>query len=101
MAASMALVVQSPSSATEKCRCGVRIAVGETTFRVIALSSASEPLFRDQVFCSSGCIRDFCLESLETLDALDTPTSATVVKDVHDLYRGMAETFAAILNSPP
>lgn len=96
---SVALVVQSPSSTPERCSCGRRIGIGEPAFRVVALSPASELLFRNQVFCSSGCLRSFCLESLETLDALDTAESATIVKDVHDLYRGVAETFAAILSA--
>lgn len=96
---SVALVVQSPSSTREKCRCGVDVAVGEPTFRVVPLSPASELLFRDQVFCSTGCIRNFCLESLETLDALDTPDSVAVVRDVHELYRDVAETYAAMLSS--
>ena len=99
MGMSVALVVQSPASVPEKCSCGRAIAVGEPAFRVLALSPASELLFRNQVFCSSGCLRSFCLESLETLDALDTTESAAVVKDVHDLYRGVAETFAAILGA--
>lgn len=68
--------------------------------RVEALSSTFEVLFRGQVFCSPRCIRQFCLESLETLDALDTPESASTVTDVHEMYAGVAELFAAILGSP-
>jgi len=95
------LIIQSFSSVPEKCRCGIRVAPGGMVFRVAPVSSYSETLFHDQVFCSPRCIRVFCLESLETLDALDTADSTTIVTDIHELYRGVAETFAAILSSPP
>ena len=49
------------------------------------------------MFCSVKCIRAFCLESLETLDGLDTKQSKTVVTDIHELYQGLAESFAKIL----
>ncbi|MGA8709981.1 MAG: hypothetical protein WB786_01975 [Thermoplasmata archaeon] len=94
------LILQSSSSVSERCRCGIRIAPGGSVFRVASASLTSQSLFRDHAFCSPHCIRSFCLESLETLDALDTSTSADVVTDLHDLYQGVAETFAAILRSP-
>ncbi|MGP8146681.1 MAG: hypothetical protein ACLQAS_04630, partial [Thermoplasmata archaeon] len=62
--------------------------------RVESLSSASDLLFRDQVFCPPRCIRQFCLESLETLDGLDTPESNAIVADFHDFYTGLVELFA-------
>jgi hypothetical protein len=65
---------------------------------VATLSRSTEDLFRDQVFCSVTCLRAFCLETLEILDALDTPGSGAVVSDLHELYQGLAETLATILS---
>jgi hypothetical protein len=67
-------------------------------FRVAPVPDSAQSLFRDQLFCSSGCIRAFLLESLETVDALETPTSNEIVRDLHDLYRGLAETLVSILD---
>lgn|SRR5208282_3404377 len=91
------LIHQSPSPGPATCSCGVRIRTGETIFRITTDSSSSQSLFRDQVFCSPRCIRLFCLESLETLNALDTPASRAVVTDLHELYQGVVETYVAIL----
>ncbi len=44
------------------------------------------------------CLRAFSLESLETLDGLDTPEARDVVSDLHELYQAMAQTFAQILS---
>ncbi len=92
---SAASIIESSTSKTEKCRCGVRIDPGQKLLRVEPLSSASDLLFRDQVFCSPRCIRQFCLESLETLYGLDTPGSSAIVADFHDFYTGLVELFAA------
>jgi hypothetical protein len=89
---------QSSTTVAVQCRCGTRIPSGGTVFGVTAASPSSEDLFRDQVFCSLKCILAFCLESLEILDALDTPSSKTVVTDLHELYRGVAETMATLLS---
>lgn len=99
-AMSEALIIESAASSPERCRCGVRIVPGGKVLRVEALSSTFELLFRGQVFCSPRCIRQFCLESLETLDAIDTPESASTVIDVHEMYAGVAELFAAVRDSP-
>ena len=56
-------------------------------------------IFEDRTFCSVKCIRAFCLESLEELDALDTVESEKIVTDLHQVYRGLAETFANIVLS--
>jgi hypothetical protein len=94
------LIDQSPSPVPATCGCGVRIPTGGTVYRISTDASSSRALFDGQVFCSPGCIRQFLLESLETLDALDTPASRLVVTDLHELYQGVAETYAAVLGSP-
>ncbi|MGD0250957.1 MAG: hypothetical protein ABSB97_08770 [Thermoplasmata archaeon] len=53
--------------------------------------------FRDGIFCSYRCIRAFCLESLEILDALDTPDSRIMATDLHDIHRWVAEILATVL----
>jgi len=95
------LIHQSPSPGSATCRCGVRIPSGGTVYRISTDSSTSHALFDGQLFCSPRCIRLFLLESLETLDALDTPASRSVVTDLHELYQGVAETYAAVLGSSP
>ena len=90
-------ILRSKTSVAEKCRCGTRIPAGGEVLHVTATKS-TEPLFRDQVFCSTNCIRAFCLESLETLEALDTPASNALVSDLHAFYRGIAEMLALILD---
>lgn len=94
-----ALIIESATPTSERCRCGARLPPGERVLRVESTSSTSEVLFRGQVFCSSRCIRQFCLETLETLDAIDTPASTATVSDVHELYSGVAELFATIVGT--
>jgi len=79
------------------CRCGTSIPTGEIVFRVTSVSASSDSLFRDRASCSLNCIRAFCHESLETLERLDSLLSKAVVSDLHELYRGLAETFAEIV----
>jgi hypothetical protein len=90
---------QTATPVLVQCRCGTRIPPGGTVFGVTVVSPYSEDLFRDQVFCSIKCIQAFCLESLEILDVLDTPASKATVTDLHELYRGVAETMATILGA--
>jgi hypothetical protein len=90
-------ILRSKTSVAEKCRCGSRIPAGGEVLHVTATES-SEPLFRHQVFCSMSCIRAFCLESLETLEALDTPASNALVTDLRAFHRGIAEMLALILD---
>jgi hypothetical protein len=92
---SAVVIVESSTSKVEKCRCGTRLGPGQKRLHVESLSSASDSLFRDQTFCSPRCIRQFCLESLETLDGLDTPESSAIVADFHEFYTGLVELSAA------
>jgi hypothetical protein len=81
----------------EVCRCGTRIPSGQSVFRVTSASEALESLFGFQVFCSVKCVRAFILESLEILDAIDTPASNAMVTDLHELYRELAEMLSSLL----
>ncbi len=90
-------VSETPTPDPEVCRCGTRIPSGGIVVRVQHLPAAAEELFRDRPFCSGRCLRAFCLESLETLDGLDTPQSEAIVSDLHEFYRGVAQAFAQIL----
>lgn len=94
---SASFIVESETTQPEKCRCGVRIAPGQKLLRVESVSLTSDLLFRGQVFCSARCLRQFCLESMETLDGLDTPESNAVVADFHEFYTGLTEIFSAAL----
>jgi hypothetical protein len=82
------------------CRCGKRIPVDWVAFRVTSLPDAQQVLFRDQVFCSRGCLRAFCWEILKTLEELDTPVSKTVVTDLREFRRELAQALAAIQDPP-
>jgi len=65
-------------------------------FGVTFIPPSLEDLFRGGMFCSVGCIRAFCLESLEILDAVDTPNSKSMVTDLHEVHRGLSETLDAL-----
>lgn len=62
-----------------------------------ALPNPVESIFRGVLFCSPKCLRAFCLESLETLDAMDTPKSEEMVTDLHELTLEVAQTLVAVL----
>lgn len=79
------------------CRCGTHLAPGVALFEVDGVPASAVEIFEGRVFCSVRCIRAFCLESLETVDSLDTSKSKAVVSDLHEFYQGLAETFAKIL----
>ena len=93
------LIHRAPSPGPATCGCGVRIPAGGTAYRIVTDSSYSQALFDGCTFCSPRCLRQFLLESLETLDALDTPSSRSVVTDLHELFQGVAETYARVLAS--
>ncbi len=81
-----------------KCRCGTLIPPDWVVYRIASLPDSQQSLFHDQVFCSAKCLRAFCLETLETLAALDTPTSKQVVSDLHEVSLQLAQTIATILD---
>lgn len=84
-----------------KCRCGTRIESGGTVLSVTGLPMSLEDLFREVIFCSPKCARTFCLESLETLDALDTSDARAMVSDLHELAMEVATTLISILGDQP
>ena len=65
-------------------------------FGITVVPPSLENLFRGGVFCSVGCIRAFCLDSLEILEALDTPNSRSIIEDLHEIHQAVAETLAAM-----
>ena len=89
-------VFEARTSIAVQCRCGTRIPVGGTLFGLNFVPPSLEDLFRGGVFCSAECIRAFCLESLEILEALDTPNSKSMVTDLHEVHRELEKTLAAI-----
>jgi len=52
--------------------------------------------FLGGVFCSRKCVRAFLIETLETLEALDTPASVTMIADLHALNLEVARTLAEV-----
>ena len=65
-------------------------------FGLAIVPPSVEDLFPRGVFCSVECIRAFCLETLEMLEALDTPNSRSMVTDLREVHRELEETLAAI-----
>jgi hypothetical protein len=81
------------------CWCGTRVLAGGTVVRLANLPEPLAGLFERRSFDTVRCLRSFCLESLETLDGLDTPESNATVTDLHELYQELARAFAQILSS--
>lgn len=90
-------VRESPSPTSGICRCGTRVPAGVTGAEVQGLPPSVQELFTQRTFCSVKCVRAFCLESLEALDALDTPSSHSVVTDLHFVYQDLAVAFSKII----
>ena len=65
-------------------------------FGITTVPPTLKDLFRGGVFCSVRCIRAFCLETLEMLEALDTASSRMVVTDLHEVHRELSETLAML-----
>ena len=65
-------------------------------FEVTTVSPPLEPLFRGRIFCSLRCIGAYCLESLEILDAPDTPDSKAKAHDLRELHHEVAEIQAKV-----
>lgn len=82
-----------------RCRCGTRVPSGDTVFGLLDVPPSLESLFRPGLFCSVMCIGASCRESLEVLDAIDTPESRAMVSDLHELHRRIAEILTALLGA--
>ncbi len=89
-------IVKSETAVPVQCRCGTRIANGGAVYEVASLPASLEGVFGGVVFCSTKCVRAFCLESLELLDALDTEDARETVTDLHELNMEVAMTLVAI-----
>jgi len=79
------------------CQCKSVIAAGNPLFLVEGVPSDVREIFEGRAFCSVRCIHAFCLDSLATLETLDTTGSKAIVTDLHDLYEGLAAAFSQIL----
>jgi hypothetical protein len=90
-------VHEVPSPGPAVCRCGTHIPAGAPSLHVSNLPGSAEELFHERSFCTVRCLRAFCLETLETLDPLDTPEAQAVVSDLHALHQAVATAFAEIL----
>lgn len=90
-------IVTNAAVASTKCTCGTKIKPGGAAYTVTELPNPLEFIFRDRSFCSPKCIRSFCLESLETLDAIDVPSSRRMVADLHELTVEVATTLVTLL----
>jgi len=89
-------VFRTHTSIAVQCRCGTHIPAGGTVFGITTVPPTLKDLFRGGVFCSVRCIRAFCLETLEMLEALDTASSRMVVTDLHEVHRELSETLAML-----
>ena len=65
-------------------------------FGIMDVPPSLKDLLRGGVFCSVRCIRAFCLETLEMLEAIDTPNSRLMVTDLHEVHRELSETLATL-----
>lgn len=91
-------IFKSDTAVSVRCRCGTRVPRGGEVVGITTVPASLEGVFRGAIFCSPKCVRVFCLESLEILDALDTPTSKTMVTDLHELYLAIARTLIMFLD---
>ena len=91
------MIFWSRTSVACECPCGTRIPTHGAVFGITPLPISARGLFRGLVFCSTGCIRRFLFEALEMVETLESPGSASVVADLAELHRELAETLAAVL----
>jgi hypothetical protein len=91
---------QSRTSVARECACGTRIPDEGIVFGILHIRGSVRGLVRGQAFCSPKCIRRFLFEAIEMVETLATPRSASVVSDLQDLHRGLAEALAWILDDP-
>jgi len=82
------------------CRCGTLIPIDWVVYRVDSLPDGQMDLFRNLMFCSERCLRAHCLETLERLEALDTPASRKLVSDLREFRRALSENLETILDTP-
>lgn len=90
-------VVRREATIPARCTCGTPIKPGAREYTLTALPDSVESIFRGVSFCSPKCLRTFCLNSLETLDAIDLPSAPRIVTDLHELMVGVTTILVAVL----
>ena len=90
-------IFKSDTAVSVWCRCGARVPRGGEVVGITSVPPSLESVFHGAIFCSPGCARAFCLESLEILDALDTPAARAMVTDLHELSLWIAQTLVRLL----
>ena len=76
------------------CRCGTRLPPGSSILTVADWHPTVARLLKDQSFCSVACLRAWFLESLNELDALDTPENESLVLDLRSVFIDLVLAFA-------
>jgi hypothetical protein len=94
------MIFQSRTSVSRECPCETRIPAHGSVFEITPLPISVRGLFRDQVFCSTRCIRRFLFEAMEMVEILETPDAASVVSDFAELHRELAQILASALGEP-
>jgi hypothetical protein len=65
-------------------------------FGITIVPPSLADLFRGGVFCSVNCIRAFCVDTLEKLEALDTPDSKSMVSDIQEVLSEVSDALAIL-----
>jgi len=89
---------RSPAAVAFECRCGTKVARGSESVGVAHLPRSLEGVFGDAAFCSTDCVRAFMLETLESLDALDTPAARAIVSGLREMYQTLAATLVSVMD---
>lgn len=90
-------IVERVSSTDSTCRCGTQLKPGSRVREVEGLPEELQVFLRGEVFCSLRCVRAFFLETLRTLEHLDSPAAELVVTDLRAIYFKTALAFALVL----
>jgi len=88
---------ESYSATWTPCRCGSAILNSGPIFCIAPVPESLQGLFHNETFCSNRCVRAFILETLERLEALDTPAARDMMTDLHRVYAEVV----LILNRTP
>lgn len=90
-------IIVTHASKAVRCRCGTRISAGELVFGLAHVPASLKGLFHTGVFCSVRCIHSFCLESLDSLDVIDTADSRSMAVDLREVHGRVHEMMATML----
>ena len=92
---------ERPSTTEGSCRCGTRIARGDRIFGISGPNPSVATLLDGRPFCSISCIRAWFLETLNELDAIDTPVNERTVVDLRSTFVDLALASVAFVDSRP